>query len=141
MTRWKTFVNYCVSDWRCATFNLMLQCFIVSLATHATVVQHGNETFEDFFLLFFASTQLFSTYFIALLFKADANVQHSHSTFQILKKVFRKFFFKAFSTLKTNSFCYSLMRLAFKADAKVEPTFYSYKLYWKKISRFFSIKF
>ena len=40
--------------------------------------------FEDFFLLFFAVTLALSTSFFALLFKADANVQHSHSLFQII---------------------------------------------------------
>jgi hypothetical protein len=44
--------------------------------------------FEDFFLLFFRSQSAISTPFVALLSKADANVQHSHSLFQIFEKVF-----------------------------------------------------
>jgi len=84
--------------------------------------------FEDFFLLFFAATQALSTSILALLSKADANVQHLLPLFQIFESVFLKVFFKPLLSLEINPFRLSSIRLAFKADAKVEPTFKVYKL-------------
>ncbi|WP_421797266.1 hypothetical protein [Haliscomenobacter sp.] len=81
-----------------------------------------------FFFFFSQLLNLFSTLFLALLFKADANVQHLHSLFQIFERVFLKVFFQAFLSLEINSFRPSPNRLAFKADAKVIPTFIPCKL-------------
>jgi hypothetical protein len=82
-----------------------------------------------FFFFFSQLLKPFLTSTFALLFKADANVQHLLSLFQIFERVFLKVFFEPFLSLEINSFRLSPYRLAFKADAKVEPTFKVYKLY------------
>ena len=76
-----------------------------------------------FFFFFSQLLNRFSTSIFALLFKADANVQHLLPLFQIFWRVFLKVFSEPFLNLEINPFRPSPYRLAFKADAKVEPTF------------------
>jgi hypothetical protein len=76
-----------------------------------------RKTFFIFFQDFFSRFNSFPFYFLALLFKADANVHHLLSNFLIIEELFLSFFLADLLTrhLPQSSFFFCL---AFKAECK-----------------------